>query len=109
MAQGKLENEFSGADENGMRQYTRQLDQKAEQMQVAIFEAFPQDAFKVLCVPLDPQHFLVDAHIEAAHIHLCCDRCASSGLRNAAAGQRSALLGLKPPAQESPLRRISHA
>merc|ERR1719316_1131396 len=34
--QGKLENQFSGADENGMRQYTQQLDRKAEAMEVEI-------------------------------------------------------------------------
>merc|ERR1719487_3102202 len=34
--QGKLENQFSGADENGMRMYTQQLDRKAEAMDVEV-------------------------------------------------------------------------
>merc|ERR1719454_298528 len=34
--QGKLENQFSGADENGMRMYTQQLDRKAEAMDIEI-------------------------------------------------------------------------
>jgi len=33
---GKLENQFSGADENGMRQYTQQLDRKAEAMDIEV-------------------------------------------------------------------------
>eukprot|EP00908_Phaeocystis_cordata_P009716 Transcript_20509.p1 GENE.Transcript_20509~~Transcript_20509.p1 ORF type:complete len:578 (+),score=306.41 Transcript_20509:164-1897(+) len=34
--QGKLENQFSGADENGMRMYTQQLDRKAEAADVEV-------------------------------------------------------------------------
>ena len=34
--QGKLDHQFSGADENGMRQYTQQLDRKAEQMDIEV-------------------------------------------------------------------------
>merc|ERR1719198_2086816 len=34
--QGKLENQFSGADENGMRMYTQQLDRKAEAMDIEV-------------------------------------------------------------------------
>ena len=64
---------------------------EAEQMQVAFFEAFRQDALKVLLVPFLRQHFLVDAHIEASHMHIYCARCASSGLRSTAAGQPSSI------------------
>ena len=34
--QGKLDNQFSGADENGMRMYTQQLDRKAEAMDIEL-------------------------------------------------------------------------
>ena len=34
--QGKLDNQFSGADENGMRMYTQQLDRKAEAADVEV-------------------------------------------------------------------------
>merc|ERR1719217_1979966 len=34
--QGKIDNQFSGADENGMRMYTQQLDRKAEAQEVEI-------------------------------------------------------------------------
>ena len=67
---------------------------EAEQVQIAFFEAFPQDASKVLlvslCLSFAPQHSLVDASIEAAHMQIYCARCASSGLRSAAAGKHSA-------------------
>ena len=58
---------------------------EAEQVQIAFFEAFPQDASKVLLVFLAPQHSLIDAGIEAAHMQIYCARCASGGLRSAAA------------------------
>merc|ERR1719498_148915 len=44
--QGKVENQFSGGDENGLRQYSRQLAAKAEAMDVEVslgaIEAFYQ-------------------------------------------------------------------
>ena len=59
---------------------------EAEQVQIAFFEAFPQDASKVLLVVSALQHSLFYAGIEAARMQIYCSRCASGGLRSAAAG-----------------------
>ena len=80
------------------RLYARTLDPllvvtdlaEAEHVQIAFVEPFPQDAAKVTYVSWFAQHILVDADIEAAHIQIYCARHASSGLRCAAAGERSA-------------------
>ena len=63
---------------------------EAEHVQMAFFEAFSKDAAKVFYVNWFPQRFLCDADIEAAHIQIYCAHHASSGLRCAAAGERSA-------------------
>ena len=59
---------------------------EAEQVQIAFVEACPQDASSVPYVLCAPQHSLFDADTEAAHMQIYCARCASGGLRSAAAG-----------------------